>query len=136
VTDVSRKFVPQTFEPGSFIFREGETADCAFIIEDGQVEVLVDSDDGSSIATNTIGKGELFGELALIDGLPRSASTRALEKTTVIVVTRQQFEAHLFQLTPAMRRIVKTVGQRVRRLSNEIAKAKSVADGPSIFSEP
>ncbi len=70
------------------IFREGEAGDCAYIIEDGSVEICVATQSGEQVVTQ-IGKGELFGEIALIDYKPRMATVRAIEKVVLIPIHRK-----------------------------------------------
>ena len=68
----------ETYSAGSIIFKEGDPGSNAYIVEEGYVEVSV-----SSTLQARIGKGEMFGEIALIDHGPRTATVRAIENTTV-----------------------------------------------------
>ena len=60
---------------GEFVFREGETANYAYVLVEGNVEIVKSTGDGYLTLT-TIEKGAIFGEMALIDGQPRSAGAR------------------------------------------------------------
>ena len=73
----------ETFPAGAIIFKEGDPGNSAYLIEEGSVEVAV-----SSTQRSRIGKGELFGEIALIDQQPRTATVRALENTVLIPIPR------------------------------------------------
>ena len=75
---------------GELVFKEGEDASNAFLIQDGEVEIFK-TVDGNRIALATIGKGGLFGEMGLIDNKPRAAAAQAKIKTTLVVVTRAMF---------------------------------------------
>ncbi|CAA6603805.1 Cyclic nucleotide-binding domain (CNMP-BD) protein (modular protein) [Rhodospirillaceae bacterium LM-1] len=105
-----------------FVFQEGDPADEAFIIESGLVEILAKGESGEFVRLNSLGKGELFGELALLDGMPRSATVRVVEDVQLIVVPRRKFDAQIMQLSPLLRKVMTIVGQRVRRLSCEISR--------------
>ncbi|HEU0187507.1 MAG TPA: cyclic nucleotide-binding domain-containing protein, partial [Gallionellaceae bacterium] len=73
----------EVYAVGETIFRAGDEGDCAYIIEDGSVEVCVNTPDGEQVVKQ-IGRGELFGEIALIDHKPRTATVRAREKAVLI----------------------------------------------------
>ena len=75
------------YNAGEVIFREGDEGDCAYLIEDGLVEISV-MVNGQEVQVNKIGKDELFGEVALIDHQPRTATAKALEKTVLINIQR------------------------------------------------
>lgn len=112
-------------EAGSVIFSEGDSAEEAYVVDSGSVEILVRGGDGKPRRVGMVGEGGMLGELALIDGMPRSATAVAASATTLLVVPSRQFEAQLDRLSPVMRRLFAIVGGRVRRLSNELARVRS-----------
>lgn len=65
------------FRAGEVIFRQGYPGDHAYIIQSGEVEIYHEEPDGSVQQLALLGAGEMFGELALMDDAPRSASARA-----------------------------------------------------------
>ena len=65
-----------SFDDGEVLFEAGDPADCAYVIMDGQAEVLVETGSGAVVEA-TIGKNELFGEMAILSHAPRSATIRA-----------------------------------------------------------
>lgn len=71
------------FKAGEVVFRQGYPGDYAYIITDGEVEVYTEEHDGSENHLAYLGAGEMFGELALLDDRPRSASVRA--KTDIVL---------------------------------------------------
>ncbi|MSP87761.1 MAG: cyclic nucleotide-binding domain-containing protein [Alphaproteobacteria bacterium] len=73
-----------TFLPGDVIFREGEMGDCAFIINQGLVEITKKSG-RRSVVLDRVGVQGIFGEMAMIDAKPRSATATALEPTQCLV---------------------------------------------------
>ncbi|MEI9896080.1 MAG: cyclic nucleotide-binding domain-containing protein [Chthoniobacter sp.] len=79
-----------TFQSGEFIFREGDESREAYWILSGRVEISIDTPQGRSVLT-ILEDGEIFGEMGMIDDLPRTASARALTETEVDVVNERDF---------------------------------------------
>ena len=73
------------------IIEEGAQGDCAYIIEKGSVEVSKITPNGEKLVLGVLEKSEIFGEMALIDGLPRSATVTALENCVLSVCTKETF---------------------------------------------
>ena len=78
------------FKKGDVLLREGERGECAYVIETGNVEILVQRD-GQSIQIGTRGPGSLIGEMAMIDDKPRTATVRALDDCELQEITREDF---------------------------------------------
>ena len=68
-----------TLGTGQMVFREGDASDGLYLILSGSVQVYKPNGDGTEVNLLTVGVSEYFGELALIDGGPRSASVESLE---------------------------------------------------------
>jgi nucleotide-binding universal stress UspA family protein len=81
----------RTYQPGELIVREGDTTTGCFIIASGEVEVVRGEHSAHPIVLTTLGAGEFFGEMAVIDDHPRSASVRALEATECVALGRAEF---------------------------------------------
>ena len=79
------------FKKGEDIINEGAVGDCAYIIEQGAVEVSKLTPQGEKQVLGVLERSEIFGEMALIDGLPRSASVTALENCVVSVCSKETF---------------------------------------------
>ncbi len=79
-----------TMPAGATIYREGETAEAVFVIEDGEVEVLRQGVAGP-VRLAVLGRGEIFGETGVIMGEPRSTTMRALVATRLLRVERDEF---------------------------------------------
>ncbi len=85
----------KTFAAGEVITHQGEAGDALYIVVDGFVEIsLPTPGDAADHILVQLGKGQVIGEMALIDGGPRSATVRAVTTPTVIeVISREAFEA-------------------------------------------
>jgi EAL domain-containing protein (putative c-di-GMP-specific phosphodiesterase class I) len=86
---VSEGVYRRLFSAGSEIFREGDVGDFAFIIERGEIEISVGSDETKEVLA-VLAAGELFGELAALDGHARSANALALTDTALILISQDQ----------------------------------------------
>jgi CRP/FNR family cyclic AMP-dependent transcriptional regulator len=81
------------FRKGETIFHQGDPGDSLYIMELGAVKVVLPSPEGEEAAIiATLGPGDFFGELALLDGAPHSATVVAIEPTEVLVLRRDVFE--------------------------------------------
>ena len=78
------------FQPGQVVFREGENSQEAYRIMQGRVEISILAD-GKPVILAQLGEGDIFGEMAMVDERPRSASAQALEVTECEVLTPENF---------------------------------------------
>ena len=74
------------------MFTEGQDGDSLYLIETGRVKVFIGDEDGREIILKILGPGDFFGEMALIDKQPRSASVSTLESSTFRILSHQAFE--------------------------------------------
>ena len=89
-----RKLAPilpkaETFEANKVIFERGERGDKCYIVVGGQVEVLAPDALGNDFVVTRLGKGDFFGEIALIKNVPRTATVRTSELTRLVTLTRR-----------------------------------------------
>ena len=99
------------------VVRQGDPADAAFAIAYGRLKVVSVGEDGRETALNLMGRGDVFGELSILDGGTRSATVVALEPTLVLVIERVAFHA-LLRTAPAFAyKMLCVVAGRLRRLS-------------------
>jgi EAL domain-containing protein (putative c-di-GMP-specific phosphodiesterase class I) len=103
----------EVFASGEDVFQYGDTGDCAYLIEEGAVEVLV-MKDGAEHRLRLMGKGELFGEVSLIDHKPRTATIRAVERTVLVPIPRTLMESLLNKSDPILRHLLLVILDRFR----------------------
>jgi EAL domain-containing protein (putative c-di-GMP-specific phosphodiesterase class I) len=106
----------EKFSAGEIIFKEGDPGNSAYLIEEGSVEVTI-----SSTQRSRINKGELFGEIALIDQQPRTATVHAVEDTVLIPIPRQLVKELLEKTDPVVRHLLLTILERYRSTRNQPA---------------
>ena len=111
----------KSFANSEYIFREGESAAYAYVIKSGTVEITKHSADGEQVLAELVAP-TLFGEMALIDGNPRSAGARAKENTVVTEVTADSFKTYLSKNPEAAIRIMKTISENLRKSNQVVAK--------------
>ncbi len=91
---IANSAVEQSYQAGQEIVRQGDTGVGAFIIRSGRVEVVQERG-GSSERIGELKAGDVFGEMALLDEFPRSATVRAIEPTTCLGIQRWHFRGIL-----------------------------------------
>jgi len=101
------------------VFRNGDVGDCAYLIETGRVEILLETDTGEH-RLGMIEKGELFGEVALIDQHPRTATARAIEQTVLIPIQRRIVDNLLSKSDPILRHLLLVILERFRNKQGSI----------------
>ncbi len=97
------------FEPGELVFREGDLGDCVYMIRRGRAEVLRETERGQE-SLATLGPGECFGELAVLDKKPRSATVRCLDAMDTMALPTRDFAAlseHLPDLRLGFERVAR-----------------------------
>lgn len=111
----------EVFAAGEQIFKIGDAGDCAYIIERGTVEVFV-VDRGAERLVSLLGRNELFGEIALIDHQPRTATVRAAEKTVLIPIRRRLVDGLLEKSDPILRHLLLVILERFRNKQESSAE--------------
>jgi CRP-like cAMP-binding protein len=106
---------------GATLFREGDRGDSLHVVIEGAVRITVGSPRGEEATVALLGPGEFVGDLALLDGLPRSANALALEATKTLVVTRDDFRRWLSERPKASLALLEALSQRVRRTDEVLA---------------
>jgi CRP-like cAMP-binding protein len=128
------------FQPGQMIFREGDTTQEAYRILKGRVEISI-AGDGKSVILAQLGEGDIFGEMAMVDERPRSASAQALEVTECEVLTAENFNEAVLQrpeiLIPYLASFferLRTANDRLRMEMRLRAQAEQRASSPAASS--
>lgn len=99
---------------GEIIIRQGSSGDAAYILESGRVEIYIEKAGQPPQFIGTRGKGTIIGEMALIDSAPRTATIRAIEDCTMIVITREDFERRIKLSDPVIHVVMQVIMTRYR----------------------
>jgi CRP-like cAMP-binding protein len=108
---------------GTVLCTEGRAGQECFVLVAGEVTVAIG---GSEVAT--LGAGSVFGELAVLDGEPRTATATATTPVCVLVFTRREFADLLEDAPRVARRILATVGARLRQTDRRLPVVDATAD--------
>jgi CRP/FNR family cyclic AMP-dependent transcriptional regulator len=110
------------FRKGEVVFHEGDPGDSLFIVVSGALKVVLPSEAGGEAILATLRRGDFLGELALLDGAPRSASAVALELTEMLALPRDRFST-LVATEPAIRdALLASLAAELRRLTAHVAE--------------
>ena len=115
----TRAGLTRTYAAGQIICHQGDPGDRLYVVLHGLVKVVFTSERGNEIVLRTLGDAEVFGELALLDGSPRSASVVAVESTLVFMLLRDRM-LELMRHHPRLAdEFLRMLGQLVRRLTEQ-----------------
>jgi CRP-like cAMP-binding protein len=108
------------FRRGEVIFHQGDPGDSLLIVASGSVKILLPSAEGDEAIIATLRPGDFFGELALLDDAPRSATATALDQSDTLVLPRQVF-AELLDTIPGLRdALLAGLAHELRRLTGHV----------------
>lgn len=103
------------------IVRQGDVGDCMFVIQEGEVEAVAETD-GKEFRLRTMGPNEFFGEMALFENETRTATIRAIRPTRVLTIDKKNFLGGIHEDPSLAFRVVQTMSHRIRDLTDRLAK--------------
>ena len=113
------------YRAGEVIFRQGDTGNCMFVIQDGEVEAIAESD-GREFRLRTMGPNEFFGEMALFEKETRTATIRATKPTRILSIDKKNFLGGIHEDPSLAFRIVQTMSHRIRDLTDRLARYEQI----------
>ncbi len=108
----------KTIPKNTILLNEGDESDFLCVILQGQVKVFVSEESGKEVILNIQGPGEYFGELSLIDEVPRSASVMTSKRSRIVFISRADFETCLVDNPMLALKLIRSLTQRVRELTD------------------
>ncbi len=112
------------YADGDVIARQGEVGDCMYVVQRGQVEIILQRPDGSETGLGIIEEGDLFGEMAILEKLPRSATARAIGEARVLTVDRRTFLRRVKEDPTLALNILRSLSHRIRVMNHELEEAR------------
>ena len=114
------------YAPGDVVITEGTLGDTLYIISEGSLEVVKNLDEPKELVLDTLKKGEIFGEMSIIESVPRSASVRALEEPTRVYALHKSDLHRLFKTAPTqfallILNISRDLCRRLRKIDDRYA---------------
>jgi len=111
------------FRAGRTIFRKGDSGDVAYVIQSGTVEIARQVADQRRVIAS-LAAGEIFGEMALIDGQPRMADAIAVTDVTVLAIPVDQFEKKVKEAEPFIRALLRMFVKNLRVMTEKAIAAE------------
>jgi CRP/FNR family transcriptional regulator, cyclic AMP receptor protein len=119
---IARTVFERKFDAGDAIVREGEMGVGAFMIRKGKVAVTKEQDGREDEELATLGPGEIFGEIALLLDVPRTATVRAVEPTELLGLTAWNFRAELQKSAELSYQLLRIMARRLAEANKELAE--------------
>jgi CRP-like cAMP-binding protein len=113
----------RVYSNGEIIFREGDEGDVMYVIQSGKVKITKNSPSGD-ITMTTLQGGDIFGEMALFDKLPRSASASADGDARILSVDKKKLFSTIGKDPTVVLKVIKTMSGTIRRLSKDFTELK------------
>ncbi|WP_052716202.1 cyclic nucleotide-binding domain-containing protein [Magnetospira sp. QH-2] len=130
--EIAETLETRVFNTGESIFKEGDKGDRAYFVRIGGVEISKTASDGQLIHLGTIHPGDIFGEMALIDGAPRMANAMAIKDTECVILPRVLFFQELTKAEPFTRFLINTLLVHVRNMGIRIVSQAELAQVPFV----
>jgi CRP/FNR family cyclic AMP-dependent transcriptional regulator len=109
-----------TYPRNTILMHEGEPPDAMYVVMEGRVKIYVSDTDGKELVLDSLSPGEFFGELALIDGSPRSATVVTTTETTISKILKTEFD-HCLEASPKIAiNLLKSLSKRIRILNDNV----------------
>ena len=102
-------------EANKVLFRAGDAGDAMYVIEGGRVRITVQATDGRELTLTQLGRGEFFGEMAALDGKPRSANATTIEPSRLAVLSREHLLSFAERNPRIILKMLTAMGNRLRR---------------------
>ncbi|MDH3671462.1 MAG: Crp/Fnr family transcriptional regulator [Gammaproteobacteria bacterium] len=117
---VSRHAVTKTFSKNTIIINEGDTTDSLYVILCGRVKAFLSDEQGREVILDIEGPGDYFGEIALLDEPPRSASVMTLESSRFSIILKNGFKRCLANNPDIAIALIKALTHRIRMLTDNV----------------
>jgi CRP/FNR family transcriptional regulator, cyclic AMP receptor protein len=119
VADVS---VPRRYEASEIVFREGDEGDTCYVVRSGVARAIREHPDGRSITLSHFTAGDIFGELAMFDDQPRSATVDVIEETEVIAIPGRDVQRLMSEHPEIAVKLIGALAHRLRATNERLAR--------------
>jgi CRP-like cAMP-binding protein len=118
---LARRLVLRRFGASQVIFHYGDPAGLLYIITSGKIKISHSSADGQEAVLAILGEGDFFGELALLDDSPRSATAETIEPTETLTLHRDEFLDYIDSNPAFSRHVLHILAKRIRHLNKQVS---------------
>jgi len=119
---ISRVAVPRSFPAGVRVFHEGDRSDACYLVRSGDLRVTRQHSDGRAIALATLGPGDIFGELAMLDGEARSASVETISDSELLALPAADVRRLLAERSEISLKLIGALTRRLRETNERVAR--------------
>src|SRR5215216_4562379 len=119
---ISRVSVARSFPAGVRVFHEGDRSDACYVVRTGDLRVTRQHSDGRAIALATLGPGDIFGELAMLDGEARSASVETLTDSELLALPAADVRRLLSDHPEISVKLIAALTRRLRETNERVAR--------------
>jgi len=117
---LTRHSTVRTYPANSILINEGDNTDSLYVVMEGEVKAYASDETGKEVILNMLGPGEYFGELALVDEAPRSASVKTMEPTKVMIIAKHDFKKVLADNPDMAYNLIQSLTKQVRCLTDNV----------------
>jgi len=121
ITSLAKLASRKRYPKDTVVFFENEEGDFFFTILEGRIKVTILGDDGREVILSVLGPGDFFGEMALLDNEPRSATAIAVEESELLSLHRNDFQTVLNDNKSITSALIRVLSARLRRANHQIS---------------
>jgi len=121
ITSLAHLALRKRYPKDTVVFFENEEGDFFFTILEGRIKVTILGDDGREVILSVLGPGDFFGEMALLDNEPRSATAIAVEESELLSLHRNDFQTVLNDNRSITSALIRVLSARLRRANHQIS---------------
>ncbi len=121
ITSLAHLALRKRYPKDTVVFFENEEGDFFFTITEGRIKVTILGDDGREVILSVLGPGDFFGEMALLDNEPRSATAIAVEESELLSLHRNDFQTVLNENKSITSALIRVLSARLRRANHQIS---------------
>jgi len=121
ITSLARLASRKRYPKDTVVFFENEEGDFFFTILEGRIKLTILGDDGREVILSVLGPGDFFGEMALLDNEPRSATAIAVEESELLSLHRSDFQSVLNDNKSITSALIRVLSARLRRANHQIS---------------
>ena len=111
----------RSYHRSEVVFHQGDPGDTLHLIRAGRVKIVLPAETGDEVVLAILGPGDCFGEMAVLDGEPRSASVVAMEQVETLALGRQDFRTFFRSSPETAERLVINLARIIRKVNEDVA---------------
>ena len=119
---VAQVAMPRRFQAGEIVFKEGDEGSTCYVVRSGRARAVREHPDGRSITLAHFGPGDIFGEMAMLDGDRRSATVESIDETDAIAILSADMHRLLREYPDISVKLIAALGRRLRDTNERLAR--------------